>query len=213
MRIAVIGATGFVGSHVIAEAIRRGHEILAISRGNAPVEYATPRVQAVYLDIMDSDALTEAMEDVDAVISAYNSGWTNPHLYDDYVKGYASIITAAKDSEIPHIIIVGGAASLVMPDGRLAFESVIPEKLKSQVKAPLELLDKLRKDTSFPWSFVSPALNLTAGERTGSYRLGGDSPVFNAQGESTVTVGDLASALLDEAEKPAHIHKRFTVGS
>ncbi len=212
MKIAVIGATGFVGSHVIAEAARRGHSVLALSRGNSPVEYADPAIQSVLLDILDTQALTKVFKQVDAVISAYNSGWQNPNLYADYKKGYESIITAAKASGVGQIIMVGGASSLVLPDGRLVYET-IPDEMKPIVKGALELLDEVRRDTSFPWTFLSPAINLTAGERTGRYRLGDDSPVFDDKGESTVTVGDLASALLDEAENPTHINRRFTVGS
>ena len=57
---------------------------------------------------------------------------------------------------------------------------------------------------------MSPAIVLQPGERTGKYRLGGDEPVFNDKGESTISVADLAVAIVDEAEQGKHIGKRFT---
>jgi putative NADH-flavin reductase len=52
---------------------------------------------------------------------------------------------------------------------------------------------------------------LKPGERTGKYRTGGEQPVFDEAGQSTISTADLAVALVDEAERAEHTRKRFTV--
>ena len=55
------------------------------------------------------------------------------------------------------------------------------------------------------WLFVSPAGSYgawAAGERTGAYRVG--RPLLDDTGESAISGADLALALVDEIETPAH---------
>ena len=50
------------------------------------------------------------------------------------------------------------------------------------------------------------------GERTGTYRDGGDVVVTDDEGESFISGADLAVAVVDEIEDPKHLRERFTVG-
>ena len=61
------------------------------------------------------------------------------------------------------------------------------------------------------WAYLSPAALLEPGERTGDYRLGADELLVDAEGNSAISMEDLAVALLDEAERPEHHRARFTV--
>lgn len=211
MKIALIGATGFVGSKVLTEALSRGHEVTAISRDTAKLVQVAGLTPAA-LDVYDTNALAAALENQDVVISAFNSGWQNPNLYADYKRGYASILAAAKKAHTKRVLIVGGAASLILPSGKRVYDEMIPENFKSAVQGPMELLEELRSEAELNWSFLSPAPKLTADDKTGHFRLGTDNPVTDTNGESTISVGDLAVAILDEIEKPQFIRKRFTVG-
>ncbi|OGX90956.1 hypothetical protein BEN49_05610 [Hymenobacter coccineus] len=66
-------------------------------------------------------------------------------------------------------------------------------------------MNELRQNAQLDWTFVSPAIEMHPGiatGRTGQYRLGTESPVFDAAGRSFLSVQDLAVAVLDEVEKP-----------
>lgn len=212
MKIAIIGATGFVGTKLVSEALARGHEVTAISRDTSKLATQGEKLIPVSLDINDTGALSSLFKRQDAVISAFNSGWKNPNLYTDYKKGYASILAAARSSGVKHILIVGGAASLILPSGKRVYDVHIPEDFKTAVQGPLELLEELRREKELNWTFISPAPNLTAGDKTGQFRLGKDNPVTDEKGESNISVGDLAVAILNEIETPQFIRQRFTAG-
>lgn len=212
MKIALIGATGFVGSKLLAEALARGHQVTAISRDSAKITAQGAGLIPAAVDVYDSQALTTVLENQDAVISAFNSGWKNPNLYADFKRGYASILAAAKKAGVKRILVVGGASSLLLPSGKRVYDVSIPEDFKPAVLGAMELLDELRHEQELNWTFISPAPNLTAGDKTGRFRLGKDNPVTDEKGESNISVGDLAVAILDEIEKPQFIRQRFTVG-
>ncbi len=59
---------------------------------------------------------------------------------------------------------------------------------------------------------MSPAEQICPGERTGRFRLGGDQPVVDLNGQSRISYEDFAVALIDEAELPRHVQRRFTIG-
>jgi hypothetical protein len=212
MKIALIGATGNVGSHVLVEALARGHQVTAIARDTAKLPADRPNLTASATDIYDTEALAAVLRGHDAVISAFNSGWGNPNLYTDYKRGYVSILAAANRSGVKRLLVVGGASSLVLPDGKRVFDAYIPPEFVHAVRGAMELLEDIKKETELDWTFLSPAIELRQGERTGKFRLGTDSPVMDAEGKSGITVADMAVAIVDEIEKGQFIRRRFTVG-
>lgn len=116
MKVAVIGATGFVGSHIVNELATRNHEVTAISR-NTNENQLPENVKSVTADVTNTAQLAEVLKGNDVVISSYNAGWTNPNLYNDFLTGSESIQQAVKDAGIKRLIIVGGAGSLLI-DGK-----------------------------------------------------------------------------------------------
>ena len=109
-KIAVIGATGYVGTAVVKELAERGHQVVAFARNVEKVEQ-TKNVQAVAFDVENAN-FAEQLKGVDAVISAFNPGWTNPNIGADFTRGANAIIEAAKIAEVPYLLVVGGAGSL-----------------------------------------------------------------------------------------------------
>lgn len=210
MKIAIVGATGFVGSAVLQEASTRGHTVTAIVRDTAKVPAASG-VSAKSVDVMDAAALKSAFAGQDVVISAYNPGWGDPAIYDKHRQGSAAIAGAAKAAGV-RLIEVGGAGSLYGPDGKQFVDSPnFPAEYRDGARAARDALEDLKKQTGLDWTFLSPPFELVPGPRTGKYRQGDDHPVMDGTGRSTISVADLAVALLDEAEKPAHRGRRFTV--
>ena len=202
MKIALIGATGQVGSRIRAEALQRGHQVSAIARQAntiAPSAGLTP----VALDVADSGKLAAALSGHDvAIVSVKYS-----------VVDARPILKAIEQAGVPRVLVVGGAGSLqVAPGLDLVDTPNFPAPYKEEALAAREILRLLRAGTALDWSLVSPSALLQPGERTGKFRIGGDQLLVDAQGNSRISLEDLALALVDELESPKHSRQRFTVG-
>jgi putative NADH-flavin reductase len=212
MNIALIGATGFVGAALLQELLDRGHQVRALQRDPAKLA-AHAGLEARAVDVLAGDNLATQLAGVDAVVSAFNAGWANPNLHDDFLRGSDAIASAARAAGV-RLVAVGGAGSLfVAPGQQLVDAPEFPADWKAGALAAREALNRLRADqTSLDWTFVSPAMQLEPGPRTGQFRVGGEAPVFDAAGESRISVADLAVAIVNELETPQHRRGRFTVG-
>jgi hypothetical protein len=202
MRVAVIGATGKIGSKITAELLGRGHSVTAIVRDpdKAP---ANPHLKAVKGDVTDPDSVAALVRGHDAVIS---SAPFNPGIS-------PQVLAAVRNSGVKRYIAVGGAGSLKAADGKLVMDNPqIPAAWLPSIKEGSELLKLLRADQQLDWTFFSPAVLIGPGERTGKFRLGGDEVVTAADGKSSISYDDYAIALVDELEKPRHVRGRFTIG-
>ncbi|MBX8782714.1 NAD(P)-dependent oxidoreductase [Ochrobactrum sp. GRS2] len=208
-KIAIIGASGYVGTALLNEAVKRGHQVSALVRHPEKIA-ANANVTAVKADVLDTDGLAALLKGHDLVISAYNPGWQEADIRNIHIKGSKSISEAVKKAGIKRLIAVGGAGSLEINGAQLVDSPEFPAEYKEGALGARQALNDLKTENELDWSFVSPAILLVPGEATGTFRLGTDSPVFDDKGESKITVGDLAVAILDEAEQGKHIRQRFT---
>ncbi len=210
MRIAIIGASGFIGSYVRDEALARGHQVTAIVRHPEKITVQNPRLTVVKADIL-KDKVDELVKGHDAVISAYSASRSSPDIYNEHVKGAKAIISGVKKSGIKRLLVVGGAATLEVTPGVQLIDTMNPERVTGGMLATKETLYMLRKERELEWTFLSPAASIAAGERTGHYRVGKDQLLKNEEGDSKISTQDYAIAMLDELENPQHIRERFTV--
>lgn len=210
MKIAIIGATGFVGSAILNELANRNHDITAIARN--PKD--TSNVTWKSADIFNVDTLSEILKGNDVVINAYNSGWTNPNIYDDFIAGSKAIQEAVKKSGVKRFITIGGAGSLFVAPGLQAVDTPdFPKEYHAGATAARDYLNILKEEKDLDWAFFSPAFEMHQGittGRTGKYRLGLENPVFNDEQRSILSVEDLAVVIADEAENAKHHQVRFT---
>jgi len=212
MKVAIIGATGFVGPKVVTEALNRGHEVTAFARQPEKLEIENKNLTKQSVDVFDTQILANLLVGHDAVISTFNAGWTNPNLYNDFLKGCESIQAATKEAGIKRYITVGGAGSLYINGTQLVDGPHFPAEYKPGATAARDYLNQLRKENELDWTFISPAINLHPGTRTATFRLGTEEPVFNAEGKSEISAEDLAVALLNELENNQFVKHRFTLG-
>ncbi|MFW6118314.1 MAG: NAD(P)-dependent oxidoreductase [Chloroflexota bacterium] len=211
MRIAIVGASGQIGAFIRDEALARGHQVTAIVRHPEKITVQNPSLTIVQADIL-KDKVNELVKGHDAVISAYNPGWSNSDIYNEQIEGYKAIISGVKKSGIKRLLVVGGAGTLeVAPGVQLLDTASFPEQIKGGVLATKETLNMLRKENELEWTFLSPPASIAPGERTGHYRVGKDQLLKDKQGESKISTQDYAVAMLDELEHPQHIRERFTV--
>jgi putative NADH-flavin reductase len=221
MKILVYGGTGRVGSAVVAEAAARGHEVIAASR-RAPERELPHGATWQPGDATDLDGVAKTATDVDVVVSALGPSREpggDPFAFAGIVAGLAEAVGGTR------LAVVGGAGSLVVSPGpdaghddpagtgagvvRLVDTPEFPAIYKTEALASADALEVLRgTGPEVDWTFLSPAPVIDEGERTGSYRVGADSPVG-----TFVSFADYAAALVDELERPAHRRTRRTVAT
>jgi hypothetical protein len=203
MKIAVIGATGMIGSRIAAEAASRGHQVTAVSRSGQAADH--PNVIGRAADITDSGVATELAAQHEVIVSAIGP---SREVGGDPAAFAATLVQLARDLKTTRLVVVGGAGSLLTESGvRLVDTPAFPEVYRAEALAAAASLEALRAlNDAGAWTYLSPAPVIAPGERTGSYRLGSDNPV----GER-ISAEDYAVALVDEIESAAHTGRRFTV--
>lgn len=210
MKIAIIGATGFVGSNILNEIVNRNHEVTAIVRSPKSSE----NVKWIQADVLNVNELTNALKGNDVVINAFNPGWANPNIYDDFIAGSKAIQESVKKSGVKRYITIGGAGSLFVAPRLQAVDTPdFPKEYYAGAAALRDYLNIIRDEKELDWAFFSPAFEMHQGittGRTGKYRLGLENPVFDENQRSILSVEDLAVVIADETENPKHHQVRFT---
>ncbi|UOD30315.1 NAD(P)-dependent oxidoreductase [Massilia violaceinigra] len=210
MNIVLIGATGFIGTALLNEALNRGHAVTALATRPEKLA-ARERLQAHKTDVMDVSALTVQLAGADAVLSAF-SGHAQGDVQAYYLAGVRNIIAAVKEARAPRLLVVGGAGSLaVAPGVQLLDTPGFPEAYRASAEGARQALNLLRAEASLDWTMLSPAAMISPGQRSGVFRLGGDQLLADAAGNSAISVEDYAVAMIDELEQPAHSRQRFTL--
>jgi hypothetical protein len=212
--IVIIGASGFVGSAILNEALDRGYKVKAVVRHPEKITKVHKNLVVTEGDVSFSETVADLCRGADTVISAYNPGWKNPDIAEQTTRVYKKILEGVRKSGVNRFLVVGGAGSLfVSPGKRLMDSGIIPDSFLPALKALADFyLNDLMAEKSIDWVFFSPAGNLEPGLRTGKFRLGKDDLIVNVTGESKISVQDYAVAMIDEVEKPAHHQERFTIG-
>ena len=213
MKVALIGASGFVGKAVLNELLQKGHRVTAIIRHAKKLQEQNG-LTVIAADATDVNALANAIMGNDAVISTFSAGWTNPNFYHDFLNGAKAIQAGVKKSDVKRLLFVGGAGSLYIDGKQLVDSPDFPADYKAGATAARDYLDELKKETELNWVFISPAIEMhpgTSGVRKGTYRTGTENPVFNDEGRSVISVEDLAVAIVDEVEDSKYSRQRFTV--
>ncbi|PKN99125.1 MAG: 3-beta hydroxysteroid dehydrogenase [Chloroflexi bacterium HGW-Chloroflexi-4] len=210
MNIALIGATGFIGSAILTEALNRGHRVTAVVRN---IEKLPQHVNltAKAADVTDEAQAAALFAGQEAVVSSF-APRGEADQYAGFLDSYRTIISAVKQAGVKRLLVVGGAGSLEVNGVQVVDGGGIPEEWKSGVLGLREVLYTLRKETDLDWTFLSPSAVIEPGERTGKFRLGRDDLLVAEDGKSHISVADYAVAMIDELEKPAHSRQRFTVG-
>jgi putative NADH-flavin reductase len=210
-RITVLGGTGYAGSNIVREAAARGHQVTSYSR-NAPAQ-PVEGVTHVSADVTHPDTHDRLVADADVVVVALSP---RGELEQGFREVAAAVTAKAQQAGV-RLGVVGGAGSLFVTDGGIKVIDAewFPEEIKPEARTMEDVLDDLRAtDEALDWFYVSPAGGFGAwavGERTGSYRTGGDVLLADAEGTSFISGADFGTAVVDEIESGAHRRQRFTV--
>ncbi len=211
MNITLIGASGFIGSAILNEALARGHKVTALV--TRPEKIAAREGLAVHAaDVTDVNRLTAQLKGADVVVSAF-SGHAQQDVLGYFVKGSQGIVTAGKEARAPRLLVVGGAGSMeVAPGVQLIDTPDFPPQYKATAEGARQVLQLLQQETSLNWTVVSPSAVIAPGQRSGNFRTSLNQLLVAADGKSSISVEDFAMAVVNELEAPAHERTRFTVG-
>jgi uncharacterized protein len=212
--IVIIGASGFIGSAILKEALNRGLKVTAIVRSPERITLKKEKLTVIKADVSSAEVVTELCKGFETVISAYNPGWSNPEIYNDTLAVYPAILAGVKKAGVKRLLCVGGAGTLFCAPGlRVIDAGVIPAEFMPGVKSLAEFyLNTLCNEKDIDWVFFSPAGSIAPGQRTGQFRLGKDDLIVDTAGNSNISVEDYAVAMIDEAENEEHHQERFTIG-
>ena len=201
MKIALVGATGNVGTRLISELTRRGHHVTAIARHPEKLQ-GQASVSPVSGDVQNENALAAVLAGHDVVIHSVK--FLSTECLEDHRRNQG-----------------GESATVARRRGREVWRSPrtyscelprLSREYKPETLAGVEFLDVLRGEEELDWTFLSPSYFFAPGERTGKFRLGKDELLVAADGQSRISTEDFAIALVDELERPKHSRQRFTVG-
>jgi len=219
MNVILYSATGRAGRCILAELIRRGHQVTAVARNLDKLPGQLPEsVKPVQDDLSSVDRIAEIITGADAVVSAYGPPSSDPRYTSDIgytdqlVRVTERLIAAVRKTDAPRLIVVGGAGSLEFSPGVTVLDSGYwPEPYIPIATSHMKAFATL-KASDINWTYFSPPMLIQPGERTCKFRLGGDALIKDDQGNSRISFEDYAVALVDELEKPAHERLRFTIG-
>jgi putative NADH-flavin reductase len=192
MRIVLFGPGGMIGSRIATELSGRGHEVVGVSRSTGS-------------DITDPAQVAAAVKSADAVVCAIAARSGDFTLSD----AAHSLLDGLRRAGVRRVLIVGGAASLqVAGGGRLLDTPDFPEEWKGEATQAVDALAVYRGVEDLDWTYVSPAAFIHPGERTGSYRLGGEQLITDESGNSEISAEDYAIAIAHLVDSGEHARER-----
>lgn len=219
LNILVYGATGKIGTHVVTEALQRGHTVVAVSRDPKSITEQHENLSAVKGDLLDSDSIKSLATGQDVIIVSVRGIIGKSKDPENTLQRIAveNIVDTLRDmgEAAPRLIHVGGSGSLEVEPGVLYADKIpkifVPKKLELEIQGQILALEFLRCVTDVNWSYATPAKNFTNGKRTGVFRIGGDGVLKDKKGRTRISRADFAVALIDEAERAEHNKQRFSV--
>ena len=219
LHILVYGATGKIGTHVVEEALQRGHLVTAVSRDPSRIEKQHENLSVVAGDLLDLQSIELLVEDKDVIIVSVRGLIGKDKKPENSLQFIAvqNIVGQLRGigDGAARLIHVGGSGSLEVEPGVVYADKIprvfLPKSLELEIQGQILALEYLRTVTDIDWSYATPAKNFTNGKRTGEFRIGGDTLMEDDRGKSRISRADFAVALIDEAEKAEHVQQRFSV--
>jgi putative NADH-flavin reductase len=163
--------------------------------------------------VLEPDILRRAVADADVVFEALSPRGDMAGK----VGGVFEDLLALAQENATRLGVLGGASSLLVSPGgpRLLDVAPVPPEAQPEVELGIQKLEALRETSErLDWFYVSPAAEFGAwvpSTETGRYRISDDVLLRDEDGQSQISAADLAIAVLDEIEQPAHRRRRFHV--
>ena len=210
MKIFLIGVTGIIGSRILKEAVNRGHTVTAVSRHEGNLQ-AQEHARIVQADAKDTQRLIELTAGQDAIVSSLSPRGDNGR--EQYLAAIRSVLAAAETNHTPIALFVGGLSNLFTSNGRRILDQLLEQVPAEKLAEPIAVADAraIIEKSAANWAFFCPGGNITPGERTGKFRLGGAQALADLGVTLSISTEDYAVATIDEIEHPQHLRQIFNI--
>ncbi|MBY9080019.1 NAD(P)H-binding protein [Paenibacillus sp. HN-1] len=209
MKIVLFGASGTIGRAILAEALKRKHEVTAAVRRPEALEVQHNGLLTLPADLLRPEEVASAASGHEAAISAYGPAFG---AEGELLEVARSLTEGLKKAGVSRLIVVGGAGSLKNDEGeRLMDTADFPEEIRPLAAAHADAFEIYTR-SGLEYTYASPAAVISPGRRTGQFRIGLDRLVVDENGRSEISTEDYAAAIIDELEEGNFIGACFTVG-
>lgn len=181
MNLTIFAATGGIGSHVVDQALDRGHQVLAAVRSPDKLQ---SDIASVEVDLSDPDpsSLEKALDGSDAVLSAL--GPRGKHEYGIVTEGTQVIVDAMEQSGPSRLVVVSGAGVSTVPTPTRPnppireagaglinqyFNTPLARLVLGEHIVDVATMEDVLRASTLDWTAVRAPL-LTNGPLTGRYR-------------------------------------------
>ena len=211
MQLTIFGASGGTGRRLVEQALAAGHTVTAVVRDPARLPVRHDRLKLVAADVLDPEAITPAVADADAVVSALGPR-SSRNRSSITSAGTASILKAMRTADSSRLVVVSAAP--VASDGHgttLPYRLLVKPLLRALLGglyADLAVMEETVRRSGLAWTILRPP-QLTDGPRTGSYRQATDA---NLPRGYRISRADLADAILAALEDPDSVKATITIG-
>ena len=199
MRILVPGATGNVGRLVVEQALDRGHEVVSVARNPQSLGLEHPRLAVATVDILDPSAVRDSLVGVDAVISCVGIGASKTPT-SLYSQGTKNLVDGMAAHGVERLAVISSeVAEHWAHQGPLKLWVILPllQRFLGATYDDMRRMDVVLWESQARWTAVR-APRIRPVERRQGYRLSADGPLKRGW---AITAGDMATALLDLAER------------
>jgi len=210
MNIIIFGAAGDVGSRIVSEAVKQGHEVTAVVRRQDQTKIFSKGVKVVLGDVSEPGVVEAIAVGHDHIISAIRPASGQEQ---EMPKLTRTLLQATVKIAMP-VMLVGGAARLKLPDGSghtvLTAPDFLPSSVVAIAKACFAQYQVCLQEDQAKWIYATPPAMLRPGSRTGQYRLGDDVLLTDIDGNSAISMEDFACAILDQIDLGGNYQRSFT---
>ena len=211
MKIAILGATGFVGKVLIKKAIDAGYQVKALARNPEKLEEIKNKIEIITGSVFEPLSVDAAIKGVEVVLSTIGPPQRNPGNPLQYEKAMKNIVTAMDKYGIKRYIHIGGAAhqggeNEVWNFSR-KFLRLFLNLFGKQILVAKHLEWEVLKSSDLDWTLVRPP---RIANEPASGNISADEKVLKSL---KINVGDLTDFILQQITSKEWIRKAPLVSS
>lgn len=204
INILLLGATGRVGSQLVARALKEHHNVTALVRNPQQRLVQHRQLRIVQGDVLDKQAIEQAMLNIDVVVSALNTDGSTT-----LSASIPIILEAMKQQNVTRIITIGTAGILQSRVTPTIFRYQSSESKRKSIFAAQEhqrVFEHLQQST-MDWTIVCPTY-LADGDFTGVHRVARN---FLPEGGTKISVADTADFAYQQLFSKEFFHTRVGI--
>lgn len=199
MKILVAGATGRVGSEVVAQGLTRVHTIIALARHPENLPGDNANLRKVAGNVENHEIVIPLLEGIDAVVHVVGIG-SSKQPTTIYSEGARTLIRGMERFGVKRLVAMSSQAANTPEHQSLLQKVILLPILQHFFGATyddMRRMDRVLRESKVEWTQVrAPYINGALAK--GKYRFSIDQQLPRYR---DITAGDMATAFLDIAER------------